>query len=207
MNKSESIKEIASALAQCQGEMKNPPKSADNPFFKSKYSTLDTIIDTVRPVMAKYGLSYIQSCSSQEQNISVTTLLMHTSGEWIESDPMTVRATKLDPQGAGSAITYARRYTLAAMLGIASEEDDDGNGASSNTSKKGTDNKAAKKEAQTKEPPKDIISELQAKRIFAMAKGNIDLVRSAINEFGYTSSKEIKKADYEKICAIIEDKA
>lgn len=203
MQKSESIKELAAALAKCQGEMKNPPKSASNPFFKSKYATLDTIVDTIRPALAKYELSYIQSCSSDEQNISVTTLLMHSSGEWIESDPMTVKATKLDPQGAGSAITYARRYTLSAMLGVASEEDDDGNGASNKDKPK---QKVTEPE-QKQNKPTAVISEAQAKRIFALAKGNTDIVRSVIADHGYTSSKEIKKADYEKICKEIEDKA
>lgn len=130
MNKSESIKSFAEAMAKFQGEVKNPPKTADNPFFKSKYVPLDVMIDTAKPILLKHGLSYIQSCSGDGQNIIVTTLLMHSSGEWVELDPLTLRADKATAQGAGSAITYGRRYALAAALGLASDEDDDGNHAS-----------------------------------------------------------------------------
>ena len=151
MNKSESIQKIATALAKFQGEMKNPPKNADNPFFKSKYCALDTIIDTIRPVMAKHGLSFIQSCSAVGAEVAVTTLVMHESGEWIESDPMTVHATKLDPQGAGSAITYNRRYSLSAVLGIASEEDDDGNSSSKVSAEKKAQADIDRVSAKTKE--------------------------------------------------------
>lgn len=129
MNKSESIKSFAEAMAKFHGEVKNPPKTADNPFFKSKYTPLDVIIDTAKPLLNKHGLSYIQSCSGDGQNITVTTLLMHSSGEWVETDPLTLKADKATAQGAGSAITYGRRYALAAALGLASDEDDDGNGA------------------------------------------------------------------------------
>ena len=132
MNKSESIKNFASALSKFQGEVRNPPKSADNPFFKSKYTPLDVLIDAAKPVLAANGISYMQSCSGDGMNITVTTLLMHNSGEWVESDPLTLKADKATAQGAGSAITYARRYALAAVLGLASDEDDDGNGASQN---------------------------------------------------------------------------
>lgn len=130
MNKSESIKNIADAIAKFQGEVPNPKKVAENPFFKSSYVPLDEVINVVKPYLAKNGLSYFQTAGGDGKNITVTTLLMHTSGEWIESDPLTVIATKPDPQQAGSAITYARRYSLSAILGIASEEDDDGNSSS-----------------------------------------------------------------------------
>ena len=97
----------------------------------SKASTpLDVLIDTAKPLLNKNGLSYIQSCSGDGQNITVTTLLMHSSGEWVETDPLTLKADKPTAQGAGSAITYGRRYALAAALGLASDEDDDGNHAS-----------------------------------------------------------------------------
>lgn len=130
MKMSEQIKNIATALAKFQEEVPNPKTVADNPFFKSKYAPLDEVINVAKPYLAKNGLSYFQTAGGDGKNITVTTLLMHTSGEWIESDPLTVIATKPDPQQAGSAITYARRYSLSAILGIASEEDDDGNSSS-----------------------------------------------------------------------------
>lgn len=138
MKRSETIKEIAGALAKFQAEVKNPSNNATNPMYKSKYSTLDNVINTVKPVLAKFGLSYIQSPSTSEDglHIGTTTLLMHESGEWIESDPIVLPAYKLgrdsvkvyDAQAAGIAITYSRRYSLSSLLGISSEDDDDANG-------------------------------------------------------------------------------
>jgi hypothetical protein len=138
MNRSESIKEIAVALCKFQAEVKNPSNNATNPMYKSKYSTLDNVINTVKPVLSKFGLSYIQSPSTSEDGLHMgtTTLLMHESGEWIESDPVVLPAYKLgkdgvkiyDAQAAGIAITYGRRYSLSSLLGVSSEDDDDANG-------------------------------------------------------------------------------
>jgi hypothetical protein len=145
VKKSPMINEIAKALSDFQGEVKNPDKSANNPFFKSKYAPLDTLLNEARPILAKYGLAILQSCSGDNDKATVTTLLTHSSGQWIESEPLTLKATKADPQGIGSAITYARRYALSAILGIVGEEDDDGNSASGNNAnakdKAGTEKK------------------------------------------------------------------
>lgn len=127
MNKSESIKELATALAKFQGEIKNPSNTAINPFFKSKYSPLDTVLNTVRPILSKHGLSIIQAPSGDGESIIVATTLLHSSGEWMEFPNLVLKADKATAQGAGSAITYARRYALSAILGISSEDDDDGN--------------------------------------------------------------------------------
>lgn len=134
MKKSESIANLATALANFQGEVSNPKNTAKNPFFKSNYSPLNEVINTVRPIMAKHGLSVLQAPSGDGENITVTTLLMHSSGEWIEGDPLVLRADKITAQGAGSAISYGRRYSLSAILGISSEEEDDGSHASGNKS-------------------------------------------------------------------------
>ncbi len=145
MNKSESIKNLAAAMAAFQGKVKNPPRSADNPFYKSKYAPLEVVVDTAKPILNECGLSYIQSCSGDGSNISVTTLIMHSSGEWVETEPLIVKAERATAQGAGSAITYARRYALAAALGLASDDDDDGNGAEPNGTKGSQKPKAAHK--------------------------------------------------------------
>jgi ERF superfamily len=129
MRTSESIQNIASALCQFQAECPAPKKTAENPHFKSKYSPLEEIISTIRPHLAKNGLSFFQSTTTEGENICVTTLILHTSGEFIETDPLKLPMGKVTAQGAGSAVTYARRYSLCAALGIAAEEDDDGNGA------------------------------------------------------------------------------
>lgn len=125
MNKSEQINELAKALADFQSEVKDPSKDKENPYFKSKYVALDGVLQTVRPVLAKHGLSVMQLPTSDETAVTVTTLLMHSSGQFIESEPFKVLLTKKDAQAAGSALTYARRYSLSSVLGIAWDDDDD----------------------------------------------------------------------------------
>ena len=131
MKTSESIFKISAALSKFQAEVKNPPNSSNNPFFKSKYAPLDVVINTAKETLGKYGLSYIQMPGGDGASVSCITILM-CEGEWIESDVLVLKADKVTPQGAGSAITYARRYQLSAMLGLAGEQDDDGNHSSGN---------------------------------------------------------------------------
>jgi len=125
---SDNIKSIASAICKFQGLVTNPKKSADNPFFKTKYATLDEIITTARPVLSSCGLSFIQNVLEDEQGrIGVYTMLLHVSGESLTFDPVYVPLEKKTAQGIGAAITYAKRYSLGTALGIATDEDDDGN--------------------------------------------------------------------------------
>ena len=130
MRHSETISKLAAALAAFQADIKDPMRSGENPHFRSRYVQIDGLLDAVRPVMAQHGLSFIQSTGGDGQAVSVTTMVMHTSGEWIETDALVLKAVKADPQGAGSAITYGRRYSLSAALGVAWDDDDDGNAAS-----------------------------------------------------------------------------
>lgn len=127
MQKSESIKELATALAKAQGQLENASKSSTNPHFKSKYADLAEVINTVRPVFAEHGLSVMQCPSFEAGVVSVETVVMHSSGEWMAST-VSAPVSKQDAQGVGSAITYCRRYSLAAVAGIA-QEDDDANSA------------------------------------------------------------------------------
>lgn len=128
MEMSSNITELATALAKAQGEIKNATKSSDNPYFKSKYADLAEVLNVAREPLAKNGLSIMQANEGVANGyMSVTTLLLHSSGQYIKATG-TFPVGKQDPQGAGSALTYARRYSLAAMLGIA-QEDDDGNAA------------------------------------------------------------------------------
>lgn len=129
MNKSETITELAKALVKFNSEVNKIAKDADNPFFKNNYATLDTIIDEIRPILSKHGLSIMQIPSGDGQNVTLKTLLLHESGEWLESDELTMKPVKNDPQAVGSCITYARRYSLAAFLSLNTGADDDGNGA------------------------------------------------------------------------------
>ncbi|MFD1357637.1 ERF family protein [Fictibacillus halophilus] len=131
MIKSESIVEVAKALVEFNKEMTRIGKDGINPHFKNQYTTLDTMLDTVRPILAKHGLSILQMPSGDGQTIEIRTMILHTSGEYIESPVMTMRPTKTDPQSLGSALTYAKRYSLASVLGISTGEmDDEGNAAS-----------------------------------------------------------------------------
>ena len=123
MEKSESIKEIAVALSKFQGESLNPRNTAQNPSFNSKYAPLCEVINTTRQGLSKYGLSIVQAPYTEGENIIVETFLLHTSGEWIKLPPLSLKMEKRTAQGAGSAITYARRYALSALLNISSEED------------------------------------------------------------------------------------
>lgn len=126
MIKSEQIELLTKALVSFQKEMKSVGFDANNPFFKSKYATLTAIVDSSRALLSKNGLAVTQLVTGEG---GVTTLLLHDSGQFI-GDTLTLKATKDDPQGHGSAITYARRYAYASILGIVSDEDDDGNVAS-----------------------------------------------------------------------------
>ena len=133
MRKSESITEIAKAMAAFQKEVKQPFKDADNPFFKSKYVPLESVVEAIHDIAPKHGLSFTQWALNDENGqIGVATLLMHESGEFIEYDPVFMKAEKQTPQGAGALITYLKRYTLSAIFGITSDQDDDGNQASGN---------------------------------------------------------------------------
>lgn len=120
--KSETISKLAEALSKAQSEMDSAKKDSINPHFKSKYADLASVIDAIRPIY-KYGLSYVQTLKGK----TLLTVLMHTSGEWISSE-LELIIQKNDMQGLGSALTYARRYSLSSMMGIA-QDDDDGEGS------------------------------------------------------------------------------
>ena len=119
------------ALAKAQGEMELAIESATNPFFKSNYADLAAIIKCSRPYLVKHGLSVIQRPMANGDGKSyLFSRLCHASGQWIESR-MHLTPTKADMQGMGSAITYAKRYAYASIIGVSTGEDDDGNAACS----------------------------------------------------------------------------
>ena len=127
MNTDHATPELFAALSKAQGEIENAAKNSANPHFKSKYADLAEVLNTVRPVFAKHGLSLIQSTEFNGSLVSVTTLLAHASGGFLTATASCVPA-KTDAQGVGSATTYLRRYSAASVAGIA-QEDDDGNSA------------------------------------------------------------------------------
>jgi len=157
-NKSDSIINIAKALAEFNAEIEKIDKDGTNPHFKNQYSTLDNIIDHVKPVLAKNGLSVLQFPGGDGERITVRTMLIHTSGEYIESEPLVLRPSKNDPQGAGSAITYGRRYSLAAALSLSLGDDDDGNAASAPKPSNGGYNRQESNYGYPPPPPEDYSS-------------------------------------------------
>lgn len=126
MNKSESIKALAVALTKAQSEIKSVKMDAVNPFFKSRYATLGAVIDASKEVLEKNGLVVTQLSTSDNGEVGITTLLMHSSGEWIESTCTVAIEGKNIAQEAGKAITYLRRYSLSSILNLYAEEDNDG---------------------------------------------------------------------------------
>jgi hypothetical protein len=132
MPQSDSIKELATALSKVQGELTYAKKDSANPFFKSRYADLESVWDACRSLMAANGLSVIQMPGNYfEGRMWLVTRLCHNSGEWIEQE-MSVPVQKMDVQGCGSALSYMRRYSLSAFIGIV-QSDDDGNAASQQT--------------------------------------------------------------------------
>lgn len=123
MQRSDNIGALAKATAQAQGKMKAAAKDSANPFFKSKYADLASIWEACRDALAESGLAVFQPARTEGAKVTVTTLLAHADGEWLSED-LTVTAKEESPQAIGSAITYARRYGLAAMVGVAPEDDD-----------------------------------------------------------------------------------
>lgn len=128
MNKSEQLNELATALAKAQGEMHNPAFDAKNPHFKSNYASLASVRNTVLPVLSKNGLSVVQMPVNVQDTPAVTTILMHSSGQYVE-ETFYLPADRQNAHGYGSALTYLRRYSLMAVAGVVGDEDDDGNAA------------------------------------------------------------------------------
>lgn len=162
MQKSESIAELAKALALFHSEVKQPLKDKANPFFKSKYVPLENVVEAITDIAPKHGLTFMQYPVNQENKVGIVTILMHSSGEYIETEPIFAQPSKNDPQATGSVITYLKRYSLSAVFGITSDEDDDGNNATFGSN--------VQKQQPQKKPEMNLpkmISEAQIKAIGA----------------------------------------
>ncbi|NYZ58372.1 ERF family protein [Lactococcus lactis] len=126
MEKSESVKELFVALTKFRKSLKQPLKDAQNPFFKKNYVPLENVVETIDKAIVDTGLSYLQEIAENRVN----TIITHESGQYLIIGGSEVKPVKPDPQALGSAITYAKRYSLCCAFGITSDEDDDGNAAS-----------------------------------------------------------------------------
>lgn len=200
MKTSENVKDIYAAFVKFQAEVGQPTKNAVNPFFKSRYTTLDEIIRTVQPVLGKHGLAIIQQVSSDGVSVSVVTRMIHETGQWIEAEPMTLKGDKATPQGLGSATSYARRYALSSILGIASEDDDDANSIEGQSVAK-SENRGYKKTNYT-------VTEKQINRLYAIAASKkIDnkTVDAAIVKQLNKKAKDLTKKEYDMVCKAYEE--
>lgn len=132
MNRSESVDKLVAALVAAQAEMPHPPKDSQvNAGARQyRYACLATVIDTVKPVLARHGLAVMQAASTGQHGPVLTTTVLHSSGQWLEAGALELPAGKQDAQGWGSALSYARRYSLLAVAGVTADEDDDGQAAS-----------------------------------------------------------------------------
>jgi hypothetical protein len=179
---SDSINELATALAKAQGEMKNAPFNATNPHLRNKFANLASVRDTVVPTLSKHGIAVSQAIVVLDGRAAVTTRLLHASGQWMESVCPLPDAT--DMQKLGSAITYARRYSLSAICGIAADEDDDGHEAAT-----------VGPVAQAQQPAKPEGYDKWLKEFEATAKKGLDPLREKFKTAPDSYRKYLTKYD------------
>jgi hypothetical protein len=172
---SQTITELAKALADVQGALQPAVKDATNPHFRSKYADLPAVWDACRALLTKHGLSVVQMpVEAGAGRVGLTTMLLHASGEYISSTVSTA-LQRDDAQGVGSALTYLRRYALASMVGIVADEDDDANKASEQRAARTSYQPPASQPVTNGNGTAGKASEKQIKKLFVMWKeGNFD---------------------------------
>ena len=188
MNRSESITQLATALAKAQGQFSAATKSRTNPHLKNTYATLDDIIDAVRAPLAANALSFVQPLGMDDGGgFQLETLVLHESGEWIGTtvsvSAMTGNRGVNELQAFGGALTYMRRYALTSLLGINTEEDNDGNGKP----KQAHRDKAAEPVTETPKPePGPFNPEMPAVEVWA------ELHDAAVRQLHYNHPNHVK---------------
>jgi hypothetical protein len=125
MKTSENIAELAKAMSEAQRNIKPAVKDGLNPHFRSKYTSISSVWESMREPMMSLGLTVWQDVTTQDKLVSVETRIVHSSGQWVEFGPLTMPVSKPDAQGFGSGISYAKRYALCAAIGIVSSDEDD----------------------------------------------------------------------------------
>jgi len=199
---SDSIKNVSKALVGAQADVGKALKNQENSHFKSQYADLSAVLEVSKPALAKHGLALTQFPGQGEGTVTMSTLLVHESGEWILLPPASIPLQAHTAHGYGSAISYLRRYTTQAALGISVglSDDDDGNEATANAPKKAPKKRAAPKKATPAfEPkkkavvdPKILKAELaKLKKLIDAAEENgnveakaIDLAKSVLEKDG-----------------------
>ena len=193
------MENICKAFVKFQSEFKGMKPDSSNPFFKSTYISLDGILETVRPILAKNGLAVIQEATGDGDYIFVKTKLIHESGEMIETEVLKMKPQKNDPQSMGSCITYSKRYQLAALLGISECIDDDANIATYGNSSPDQSKSTGK------------LSAKQVGRLLAIGlKAGIkepEIKKVIKAEFGKDKIEDLSIEAYNSICSRLEVKA
>lgn len=163
MNQSESINELAMALAKAQGQIVPALKDSNNPFFKSSYADLSSVWAACREPLSSNGLAVLQTLEHIDGVLNLVTTLAHASGQWIRSN-LPVITQKADIQSLGSAITYCRRYSLSALVGVVADADDDGENAMARNQPQHQP-KPKTQASKPVEKPIELISEGQGKEL------------------------------------------
>lgn len=198
--KSESIVEITKALILFQKGLKPVVKDSTNPFFKSKYASMEAIWESIRERLAANELAVSQLPRLQDNQMVLTTLLLHTSGEWLASDLLVTPGKQNDAQSVGSALTYARRYALSAILGICSEEDDDAEAATTRIVKPPI--KEPVKLVKKPDPVVEAATEMGAVESNPEFANAGDFLMQAYKAFNLTKSKVLELLEVKDITAV-----
>jgi hypothetical protein len=196
--------ELFKALVAAQKELKPAIKDSTNTHFNSKYADLAACFEAGLPILNKHGLCLIQIPTGDGDNIGVTTILGHTSGQYI-SGALQMHNPDSNPQKMGSAITYFRRYGFGAIIGLATEYDDDGNEASkpSQVYQKSAPATPGPYTAKPQQNPKALLSEAQVKRLYAIAKENkwteVQVKGYILDQFGKKSMSEVVRSEADEL--------
>ena len=219
------IGEIASALASAQAELSPAAKNAQNPHLKNRYADIAAVYEAIRETLPKHGLSVSQIIMPHESKARVRTLLMHKSGQWLASECLMPLDRNGGPQGMGSAITYARRYSLSAIVGVVSEDDDDAEAAQPRRQQQ-TQPQQRREPAQPRRPepvrqaaPKsqgdsqvDMITDAQVKMLMALfnkcgmdvREVRLERVRGIVGR-NLTSCKELTKDEASTVIDVLQN--
>ena len=197
MNNSENITEVVAGLLAAQAEFEVLSKSSNNPFFNSKYIALPDLVQAVNPTLSKHGLGISQLVSNIDGQSALTTILFHTSGQYISSTTP-LHLSKNDPQAHGSAITYMRRYAYMSILGLVADEDDDGNAASNNSSQR----QAPKQTSATSSPSTGSNGSSLASKVATAAGSGKGITENQSRAIWAITHKTLNMTDPEMLDAI-----
>lgn len=175
------------ALVKALAEIGGATKDKLNPHFKSKYADLASVVDAIKPVLAKHGLGFTQHCQPAEDGVSIETVVRHEGGDQESLGTLYLPANKRDAQGFGSALTYARRYALMTAFGVPAE-DDDGNAA-------------------TPPPERKTITDSQRDLIQTLAGSAGKTVQAICEAYKVKSLKELPASSADKIIARLQGAA